>query len=271
MNILIIGGTGFLATYLKNSLCIHHHLDFTYANQFVYNGIKYEAGVTLLNDIIKKNYDIVINNINPQNLSYSETLKSIEDIVGYCNHSNTRLIQVSSVSALYENRHTNSYNLKKAITEDVIITEMKSKNFSIIRFTQLFDSKGLSRKSQAGLYYLLDCIKHEKYISVFKNKQECCRNYTPVEIAINFIEICIDNNLQGIFNAHIDDFTFSFNDLVEKLASLNKNYDTLKLVIEGDKMGLPYFIAKQSDELVLKLKSNLDIENYFKEAYSLVE
>ena len=39
----------------------------------------------------------------------------------------------------------------------------------------------------------MDCIKHEKHISVFKNKQECYRNYTPVEIAINFIEICIDN------------------------------------------------------------------------------
>ena len=61
------------------------------------------------------------------------------------------------------------------------------------------------------------CIKHEKHISVFKNKQECYRNYTPVEIAINFIEICIDNNLQGIFNAHIDDFTFSFDNLVKKL------------------------------------------------------
>jgi nucleoside-diphosphate-sugar epimerase len=269
-NILIIGGTGFFASYLKPSLKKKYNIDFTYSNHVAHDGIKYQAGVTLLKDIITRRYDVIINNINPRDFGYSELIKCMEDIIHYCNDSDIKLIHISSVSALIENRYSNSYNLKKAISEDLIQAEMSGNNYSIIRFTQLFDAKGLASSSQIGFYYLLDCIKNNKQILVFKNQEECYRNYTPVEIAVKCIEICIANNFKGVFNAHLDNFTFSFKELLQKLTSLNENYNVTELVIKGDKFGLPYYIAKQNDELVSKIEIDTEIMNYYSAAYNLV-
>lgn len=270
MNILIIGGTGFFGSYLKSFLSKNHSIDYTYANQFSEHGIKYLAGQTNLSDVIQKKYDLVINNINPEHLSYMETVSAVNDVIFYCNRTKARLIHISSVSALNKNRNANSYNLKKAFAEDLIITEMASNNYSILRFTQLFDAAGLSRKSQAGLYYLLDCIKFNKQISVFANQNECFRNYTPVEIALKFIDAIIKYDLKGIYNAHFDSFTFSFSDLMETLTNLNGNYNSKELIIAGDKIGQSYYIEKQSDELISKITVEDDLVAYFEKAYKMI-
>jgi nucleoside-diphosphate-sugar epimerase len=270
MNILLIGGTGFLGSYLNQYFSEKNHLDFTYANQLNKNGIKYSAGKDLLSEVTSKKYDIVINNINPLNLSYIQTLQCIEDVVSFCNHSGAKLIHISSISALLENRFSNCYNLKKAIPEDYIQTEMNSDNYSILRFTQLFDAKGLSRKSQAGLYYLLKEIKSGNPITIFSNNKVCYRNYMPVELAISIIEEIISKKMTGVFNAHLDVFTLSFDELIRQLTSLNKNYSSKELIVVGEKEGLPYYIPKQSNELVLKINRQHDLMYYFTNAYNLI-
>jgi nucleoside-diphosphate-sugar epimerase len=270
MNILIIGGTGFLGSYLNLHLNEKHRVDFTYANELAENGIRYRAGKDLLKEVTDKKYDVVINNINPLNLSYIQTLQCIEDVVSFCNYSNAKLIHISSVSALPENRFSNSYNLKKAIPEDYIQTEINSDNYSILRFTQLFDAKGLSRKSQAGLYYLLKEIKSNNPITIFSNNKACYRNYMPVELAISIIEETIIQKLTGVFNAHLDAFTLSFDELIKKLAGLNKNYNSKELIVVGEKEGLPYYIPKQSNELISKINVPHDLKHYLTNAYNLI-
>ncbi|MES2514150.1 MAG: NAD(P)-dependent oxidoreductase [Bacteroidota bacterium] len=270
MNILIIGGTGFLGSYIRHYFKDKHTVDYTYANQVTEKGIKYQAGKDSLGQIISKRYDIVINNINPISLSYSQALACTEDLITFCKYSNSKLIHISSVSALYENRFDNSYNLKKAITEDLIRTEMPSEGFSVLRFTQMFDAKGLSRTSQAGLYYLLKEIKSNNPISIFYNNKECYRNYMPVELAVKMIEIVIDKNLNGVLNAHLDAFTLSFNELFKQLTSLNESYNSKELVSVGDKIGLLYHIAEQNEELTSAIGGENNLMNYFKEAYNQI-
>ncbi len=270
MTILLIGGTGFLGSYLRTSLSKIHQIDFTYANQVTKGGIKYHAGKDALSNVMSKRYDVVINNINPLNLSYTQTVQCTEDLISFCNHSKSRLVHISSVSALYQNRFSNSYNLKKAIAEDLVQTEMPSDSFSVLRFTQLFDAKGLSRTSQAGLYYLLKEIKGNNPISIFSNNKECYRNYMPVELAISMIESVINKSMSGLFNAHLDAFTFSFDELIKQLVALNVNYDSVKLITVGEKTGLPYYIDKQSEELVLTVADSNNVSYYFKNAYDLV-
>jgi nucleoside-diphosphate-sugar epimerase len=270
MNILIIGGTGFLGSYIRHYFIEKYFIDYTYANQVTERGIKYQAGKDSLSHTIKKRYDIVINNINPINLSYSQVVSYTEELISFCSHSNAKLIHISSVSALYENRFSNSYNLKKAITEDLIRTEMPSDAFSILRFTQIFDDKGLSRTSQVGLYYLLKEIKNNHSISIFSNNKECYRNYMPVELAIKMIDVVINENLVGVFNAHLDSFTFSFDELINQLTSLNENYNSKELISVGDKIGLPYYITDQSSELSSAIGAEYKLMSYFKEAYNQI-
>ena len=269
-NILIVGGTGFLGKYLRLHLIENHHVDYTYASQFIENGIKYQAGLDNLGRIVNKQYDILINNINPLNLTYIQCIQFTEDLISYCNEHRIKLIHISSVSALFENRFSNAYNLKKGVTEDLIRVEMLENNFSIIRFTQLFDADGLSRKSQVGLYYLLKEIKQNNSITIFSNHKECFRNYLPIELAIKMIELTFDKEFSGIYNAHFDIFTLSFSELLKLLIGLNKNYDFKTMVNEGDQKGLSYIIPNQSDQLISKIKTKNNLIDYFKSAYKLV-
>lgn len=272
MNILIIGGTGFLGSYIRQYFSSIHSVDYTYASHIhpMESGIRYQAGKDSLHQITNKRYDVIINNINPLSLSYGQVVACTEDLILFCGYSNAKLIHVSSVSALYENRFSNSYNLKKAITEDLIRAEIPEENFAVLRFTQLFDDKGLSRTSQAGLYYLLKEIKSQNPISIFSNNKDCYRNYMPVELAIKMIEAIVNKNLCGIFNAHLDRFTFSFDELIRNLTGLNENYNSRELISVGDKIGLLYYIAPQSNDLEIAIGIENNLIDYFKKAYNLI-
>lgn len=265
MKILIVGGTGFLGSYLYNHLSKKSYtVDFTsYTSNL---GIKYDALTSNLSDIVSERYDIVINNINPQNLNYNISIKNDESIIDYCKKNNSFLIHTSSVFATEKNKNINSYSLKKAFSEELIKQEIKESNYTIIRFPQLFDYEGLARKSQGGLYYLLGCAKYNRPISIFSNYAECHRNYMPVEIALKIIEIIIEKKIIGVLNAHIDSFTLTFNDLIKLIISLNPKYEE-SLISIGNNLGLTYSLESESEQLITQLIYKKPIE-YFKEAYN---
>ena len=269
MNILLLGGTGFFGSYIHKCLKTLGNVDFTFANEKNENGIQYLIGKTNLEKTISKKYDIVINNVNPINLSYQQTLVGIEEIVSFCKSRNSKLIQISSVSASNKNRLTNNYNLKKAIVDDYIQTEIPNKNYTILRFTQLFDYAGLFQVSQTGLYYLLSQIKKNNAIEIFSNSRECVRNYMPIEFAIEAIEVAITYNLTGVFNAHFDTFTLSYNNLIDQLLLLNEGYQTSQMK-KTKKNGSVYFLGKQSDELISKMTIPNNLEYYFRKTYNSI-
>ncbi len=265
MKILIVGGTGFVGGYLCNHLVKKNYsVDFTsYTSNL---GIKYDASTSNLSDAVSERYDIVINNINPQNLNYNISIKNDESIIDYCKKNNSFLIHVSSVFATEKNKNINSYSLKKAFSEELVKQELNESSYTIIRFPQLFDYVGLAKKSQGGLYYLLECAKYKRPISMFSNYAMCHRNYLPIEIALNIIEIIIENKITGVLNAHIDSFTLPFADLIKVIVSLNPNYEE-SIISVGNNFGLTYSLETESEQLVSKLIYKKPIE-YFKEAYN---
>jgi len=267
MKILILGGTGFVGSYLYNNLKNKHAVDYSSTSNI--NGLKYNAETDLLRDVLDKKYDIIINNINPLQIGYSAFVKSIVELISLCKETNSWLIQVSSLSAQAGNRNMNSYNLKKAICDDIIMQELPNSGYTILRFSQLFDKYGLARESQSGLYYLLDSIKTNKPISLFSNYRSCVRNYLPIELLLLFFDKIIDNHKTGLFNSYIDDFTLNFPHLINELTRLNPKYNKENLISVGKIIGLNYSIERQSDELV-ELIDTQSLISYFKQAYNQI-
>ena len=265
MKILLIGGTGFVGSYLREYFVKNNYtVDFTSCKSNL--GIQYNAFTSNVLDVINEKYDIVINNINPQNLPYNISIKNDESIIEYCKKNNTFLVHISSFFASELNKNESPYNLKKYFSEMLIKQELKESKYAILRFPQIFDSNGLARRSQQGLYYLLESIKFNRPITKFSNFRDCYRNYLPIEIVVNMIQLIITQKMTGVINSHIDSFTFRYIDLLSQIVSLNPNYNT-ELITVGDKFGLEYAIETQCDQLV----SNLDCKNpieYFKEAYN---
>jgi len=265
MKILILGGTGFVGSYLYNHLKNNYEVDFTSTSKTI--GIRYNIEKDSLIDSITKNYDIIINNINPCNLNYSTYVKSLEEIIFLCKEKNIWLIQVSSLSAQNNNRNLNPYNLRKSICDDIIKQELPIEKYTILRFPHLFDNIGLARKSQSGFYYLLDSIKLNKPINLFSNFRLCLRNYLPIELLLNFFDVVLEYKKKGIYNAYLDSFTFKFDELINTLIKLNDNYNFDKLISIGKNEGLIYSIEPQSDDLVNQIMCKTPYY-YFKTVYN---
>jgi dTDP-4-dehydrorhamnose reductase len=265
MKILILGGTGFIGFYLYNQLNNIHEVDFTSTSNEA--GIRYKIEKNSLKNIISENYDIIINNINPRQISYSHMVRGIEEVVSVCKETNTWLIQVSSILAQHKNRNLNSYNLKKTICDDIIIQELPKEKYTILRFPQLFDNIGLARESQPGLYYLLESIKKNEPIALFSNYEVCLRNYLPVELLLHIIDLVIKQHKKGMFNAYLNSFSFKFPELINSLIKLNPEYESGKLISVGNNKGFCYHIEPHSEDLVKDLKYQTPYY-YFEKAYS---
>jgi nucleoside-diphosphate-sugar epimerase len=264
MKILIVGGTGFIGSYLYNHLTKLNYLVHFTSRKSKF-GIKYDASTMNLSDVVCERYNIVINNINPQNLNYNISIKNDESIIDYCKKNNSFLIHISSLFATEKNRNANSYSLKKAFSEEIIRQELNESKYTILRFTQVFDYNGKSIISQKGLHYLFECVKYNRPISMFSNYKDCYRNYLSIDVLVNMISVVIENKITGVLNAHIDSFTMSFLDLIKTITSLNPNYNKNFINI-GDNIGLAYAIESESKQLISKLSYKKPLD-YFKEAY----
>jgi len=267
MKILLLGGTGFVGHYLYQQLSNDHSVDLTYCGSVVKTGIQYNIKTQSLNSIINKEYDLVINNVNPTNLTYTELVKSVEELANWCRETGTWLIHNSSISATSANKYLNSYNLKKSISEDILRQEIGLEGCTILRFTQLFDPNGLAMTSQRGLYYLLEAIKYQKTISLLSNYREIFRNYMPIELAMQIYAQIIETNYKGIVNAYLNEYTLPFDEIVNKLTGMNPCIKHLKLITVGAISGINYILEPPSIEVETMLKDHYPIEFYFREAY----
>lgn len=218
MKILIIGGKGFVGGYLSSHLKGNHELKIT-SRSLTNADFVYDVKNDNLLDVINGKFDIVINNIAPDSLSEILIEKSVKAVVNYCRENSTHLIQVSTILATSENRNLNDYNSKKALSEDIILSEMDETEFTILRFPQLFDYEGKARATQGGLYYLVEMLIKNKPIGLFSNHNECYRNYMPIELLLQIFDFVIGEGVKGLHDAYFNDFTFSLKDLISVLSN----------------------------------------------------
>jgi nucleoside-diphosphate-sugar epimerase len=263
--ILIVGGTGFLGGYLLEYLSRSFKVDFTSrSSKFDFSyAIPSSKHLDFLNN---HSYDFIIDNINPIALNEAEILSHQRAMKDGCAISGAKLIQISSISALPENRGLNEYNSKKAYAEQLVTETFDAGDYCILRFPGLFDKEGKARKSQGGLYYFLDQVKANKEINLVENHQKCHRNFLPIEIATHMVKTVIDSKLTGVFNAHIDSFTIGLKDLLDLIVSLNSEYDQDNIKI-GKSLGAEYYIGKSSNELISKIKFR-PLDFYLNQAFS---
>ncbi len=265
MRILIVGGSGFVGSYLYDSLKQHHSVKMTYFSSDN-SGIKYNAETDSISDLVTEKFDIVINNVNPERLSFTGVSKNIESVIEYCKNNSAKLIQISSFFASADNRNSNSYALKKAISEDIIQSEMTSDSYAILRFAQLFDYNGLSRKTQGGLYYLAESVKKKIPLNLFANHANCPRNYMPVELLIEIVEQVISHNIKGLHNAYFNSFTLSFKELIATFDKFNGDDYNSPLEL-GTRDGMSYSIEKES-HIINELIEHEEVGYYLRELFN---
>ena len=254
MKILIVGGSGFVGSYLNNHLQKEHTVNFTcYSSNE--SEIVYNAEIDLLTDLITEKYDIVINNVNPGDLSTNGVTRNIESVIEYCKKHSAWMIQISSFFASTENRDANDYTQKKAISEEIIQSQLPEGSYTILRFAQLFDLEGLSRKTQGGLYYLAEMVKKKSPINLFANHSECSRNYMPIALLLEIVEKVINEEVKGLHNAYFNSLTLSFQDIIRNLENSHPEPYCSELLI-GDRDGMTYSIEKESELISNLVKPN---------------
>jgi len=268
MKILLVGGTGFIGSYIYNHLSVANHVDRTYSSSIVDGGVYYDIERHTITDVINDVYDLVIFNINPANISYQHMVKAMEDVILVCKARNMWLLHVSSIFADEQNRLNDSYSMKKHVLDDMILAEMKGFDFSIARFPQVFDYKGLAVKSQAGFYYLVQAVQKIEVISVFPNADDMIRNYIPIDLLIGSIQYIIDHKILGLHNVYIPSHTKALGHIIRTLSKFNSAYDRTMMSKIGEKGGSVYYLPPASEEFRGWFTTVKDFEYYLLKVYN---
>lgn len=257
MKILILGGSGFVGNYIQNYLSSYYNVFSTSRNG---KGVDFVLDIKNLSTyfIFEQNFDVVINCIVDYESDIHEKI-SIETLhksyflnflSGKCKH----YIDISSISALRQNRNLSDYNFAKFLSEEVTMYVCKKRKikYSILRFAQIFDTYGNGRDSQKAFYYFVDSFRKKQEINVFGNA-DCKRSYMPMEVLLMAVGMTITNEITGNHNIIMPD-TYSSNELIREFKKVidfpdeNINYMPNKLASE-------YYIPKCSiafSEFVLK-------------------
>lgn len=266
MKILIVGGTGFVGSYLSKHLVKNHEVKITSRSlnnsDFVYIGEKDE-----LLKVVKEKFNLIINNLAPDGFSNKNLENCIKSISNYCIKNSSNLIQISSIFASIYNREYNDYSFKKALCEDIIVNKMAADKYAILRFPQLFDYDGKARKTQTGLYWLAESILKKHPISLYKNHNECLRNYMPVELLLKIIDSTIENNITGLQDAYFNDFTLPIKDLIYTMAEAMHNKKFKPIFSSSKNKGFVYKISTNNsifEELIKRENISFYIEKFMK-------
>lgn len=267
MKILLLGGTGFIGTYLLEGLQSYHDVDWTSRSNLTSCAMKYDAEKDSLSQITTHAYDVIINNINPTSMNLDILSRNMRELIAACMETGCHLIHISSILAIEENRKLNSYSEKKAFCESSISTHLPLHSYTILRFPQIFDEFGLCKQSQAGLYFILEKIKKNEPIELFQNYQTEYRNYLPIELLIKIVINVINFKKKGTFNSLIDCFTISWEELINIILQFNPLYDRTSNLKLGNNKCLPIHIPLQSEEIMKSITFDSP-EKYFLRAYS---
>ena len=167
-NILILGGNGFLGSYLAEFLKPHYRVDLTSTQ----GGPAYLQFDVLKNKFsILDKYECVVNcmvsNQTDGDKNFNVNVKGTRSILEHLQNNKCHYINISSVFATPENFKENNYSLTKHLTDEVVksFEGRLLLKLTTLRFSQIYDAVGKARKSQAGLFYFAEKIKNQEALT----------------------------------------------------------------------------------------------------------
>jgi len=244
VKVLILGGTGLVGSNLVKVLSKANTVDYTSRSgkneSLLFNISKPETFV-----ICNNNYDVIINCIVDYTSEIETRLQ--QDILDkfnlleFVSTHTSHYIDVSSISALEENKLNSDYNFSKYLAEQVTVyCARKFKfNYSILRYAQVFDQEEKARVVQKGLYYFVDSFRNQTVLNVLGDA-DFKRSYIPVEILCKTIEYAMQNSIYGPHNVIMPEL-FSSKDLI-KIFSNQKLLNEEKIIFKPAEPSTQYFV-----------------------------
>jgi nucleoside-diphosphate-sugar epimerase len=264
MRVLILGGNGFVGSYLKDYFLIQADDVRTSSRTSGDFGIDFTQKQDYFKIFGNKSFDLVISCIT----SYSDDIDvalrgnviSNANIIDCFSENCGMLIFISSVSALPQNSLTNAYAITKHMEDSMIayLSRRTSQKICVLRFCQIFDKARKAANSQKGLYFFVDSIKNNKSIIIF-DKNSTPRSFIPVEVLCEIVGYAAQKEITGFHNIVLNPH-LSFIDLFKVLSS-NAGYDDNLLIIDKEKEAQGYYIPPSSE--VFKEKTqDVDVTTY---------
>lgn len=260
MNILILGHSGFVGKHLCNYLGLYFNI--TTASRTSGDIL---IDLTNINQYDHAFKDLMFDVIICTAVSYSPHLPIAIDnaiiatnVMDYFQDKVKQILFVSSVSALSENKDLSTYNFSKYLEEEIIQHYYKIKgNVTTLRFCQIIDHNGESRKSQSGFHYIIDSINSNSDLNLF-TLNDSPRSYISIEALTDVVAYTIDKAIYGFHNIVFEP-NLTLTQTVELLLSAKKDYNAQINYI--NKEAMHYNIPKSSDRF-LEIMSQHNIADY---------
>ena len=149
-----------------------------------------------------------------------------------------QFIYISSISSLDndENEYFNSYGISKKHAEENIRFFCNSNNieYTILRFSQIYDSKGMAKKHQGMLYRLIEKTQRGEAIEIYGTKDPR-RNYIYIDDVVEIIKRCIDQSVEGEFNC-VSTESYKISEAIELIAKVTKNEAKMKFISDKEEL-----------------------------------
>lgn len=242
--VLILGGTGFVGSYLRDRLRDEYR---------VLTTSRSGAGADLAFDLAQASSTPIFDEVGPDavvncTVCYGATLEECFEVnvrqsgmlFMALRNRPLHFVQLSSVSATPENKHLDDYGLTKAMSDELLhYCGLRGQfDVSILRFSQIFDADGRSARSQPGLHAWVRALAAGEPIEVY-DREPRKRSYIPVETVAGAIALAIREAIHGTHDV-IAPETYTPLELVRVLAGL-AHYDASRLAVV-DKAALAYAI-----------------------------
>jgi nucleoside-diphosphate-sugar epimerase len=252
MRILILGGGGFVGGYLKTFLS-------SYGT--VLTASRSNPEVDLFFDINKPetysacddHFDVIIDCMVDYSSSINEKLQnevvSKSRLLEFISHKKIHYVDISSVSALNENRLLSDYNFSKFLSDEVTqyVGSRNNLKYTILRFAQIFDREEKGSKTQKALYYFINAFRKQQPLTVFGNPDNK-RSYIPVEILVKTVYKAIAEGITGVHNVIMPD-RYSANDLIAEFSRI-VNYPKSNILYQPEVFSIEYYIPSCSQHFI---------------------
>lgn len=202
--VLILGGSGFVGSYLRDELAHEFEVETTSSSgagathTFDIMRPEHHSGV-----VLRGRHDVIVNCIVRRDGTFAEmfavNVRGLAELALILREMPVHFVQISSVSATMENRHRDDYGFTKFLADEILLHCQRGASFrgSSLRFGQIFDLSGKSAASQPGLHRWVSQLRAREPIEVFAGSG-ARRSYLPVQTVARAVRHCIERELTGI-------------------------------------------------------------------------